>query len=98
MSTSTSAIGSASKKRQIFYTLTQIVGIFNEDNEPIRKVKLLVTDIANFIFSPVVLQSSLTCLEGLTVEFLTIVCRRIWNFKCDFQIPVQQTFTAKVNV
>jgi hypothetical protein len=70
VSPSGSITGSASQKWHLFLLLPQILGRYIDEGDTAWQVYLLLRDITDIVFSPVVLRSSLSFLQCLIVEFL----------------------------
>lgn len=66
-----SIVGSAAQKWQLYLMLARILGTYIDENDASWEVYLLLRDITDVVFAPVVSSSSLVHLEGLVFQFLT---------------------------
>jgi len=64
-------VGSASQKWQLFLILPQILGRYLDEGDLSWETYLLLRDVTDIVFAPVIRKSSLSFLEGLIVQFLS---------------------------
>lgn len=66
-----SIVGSASQKWQLFLMFPRLIGTYIEKDDASWEVYLILHDVTDYVFAPVINRSSLSYLEGLVIEFLT---------------------------
>jgi len=66
-----SVVGSASQKWQLYVMLPRLLGTYLDENDVSWEVYLLLREITDIVFAPVVSTSSLSYLDGVISEFLT---------------------------
>ena len=67
-----SIVGSASQKWKLFLLLPQILGKYLDRGDLSWETYLLLRDVTDIVFAPVVRKSILSFLEGLILQFLTL--------------------------